>query len=131
MPDQPNLLLIFSDQHHGDALGCVGNPVVRTPNLDGLAAEGVLFGNCNTNSPLCMPARAPLMTGMYVNELYSDGHSVGEPVRPLASISQEVPRQGGLIPNYDGIVKDAAEKLEADFGRVVETLGKLHNGGRG
>ena len=68
MTKKPNVVLIFSDQHRGDALGCVGNPVVRTPNLDGLAAEGVAFGGCNANSPLCMPARASLMTGMYVNE---------------------------------------------------------------
>ena len=64
----PNILLIFSDQHRSDALGCAGNPAVRTPNLDGLAAEGVVFENCNTNAPLCMPARASLMTGQYVNE---------------------------------------------------------------
>ncbi len=68
MPHKPNIVLIFSDQHRGDALGCVGNPVVRTPNLDGLATEGVIFRNCNTNSPLCMPARASLITGMHVNE---------------------------------------------------------------
>ena len=68
MPDQPNILLIFSDQHRGDALGCVGNQAIRTPNLDGLSTEGVVFRNCNTNAPLCMPARASLMTGLYVNE---------------------------------------------------------------
>ena len=68
MADQPNIDLIFSDQHRGDALGCVGNTAVRTPNLDGLAAEGVVFNNCNTSSPLCMPARASLLTGQYVNE---------------------------------------------------------------
>ena len=68
MPDSPNILLIFSDQHRGDALGCLGKSAVRTPNLDGLAAEGVVFRNCNTNSPLCMPARASLITGLYVNE---------------------------------------------------------------
>ena len=68
MSNQPNLVLIFSDQHRGDALGCVGNPVVHTPNLDALAAEGVTFRNCHTNSPLCMPARASLLTGLYVNE---------------------------------------------------------------
>ena len=65
---RPNILLIFSDQHRGDALGCVGNSTVRTPNLDGLAAEGVTLRSCTTNAPLCMPARASLITGMYVNE---------------------------------------------------------------
>lgn len=66
--DQPNIVLIFSDQHRGDALGCAGNQAVRTPNLDGLAAEGVVFKNCSTSSPLCMPARSSLVTGQYVNE---------------------------------------------------------------
>ena len=65
---RPNIVLIFSDQHRGDALGCVGNPAVRTPNLDDLVAEGVIFRSCNTSSPLCMLARTSLMTGMYVNE---------------------------------------------------------------
>lgn len=68
MPNKPNIVLIFSDQHRGDALGCVGNEVVRTPTLDGLAEGGVIFRNCNTSSPLCMPARASLMSGLYVNE---------------------------------------------------------------
>ena len=68
MKDKPNIILIFSDQHRGDTLGCAGNTAVRTPNLDSLAAEGVLFTSCNTSSPLCMPARASLMTGQYVNE---------------------------------------------------------------
>jgi arylsulfatase len=66
--DRPNIVFIFSDQHRGDALGSVGNTAVRTPNLDGLAAEGVVFRNCSTSSPLCMPARASLVTGQYVNE---------------------------------------------------------------
>ena len=68
MADRPNIVLIFSDQHRGDALGCAGNPAVRTPNLDALAAQGVVFRNCSTSSPLCMPARASLITGQYVNE---------------------------------------------------------------
>jgi len=72
--DKPNIVLIFSDQHRGDALGCVGNPIVRTPHLDELAAEGVTFKSCSTSSPLCMPARASLVTGQYVNEHGSWGN---------------------------------------------------------
>lgn len=63
----PNIVLVFSDQHRGDALGCAGNSVVTTPHLDSLAAEGVLFRNGQTSSPLCMPARASLLCGEYVN----------------------------------------------------------------
>ena len=68
MADKPNIVLIFPDQQRGDTLGYAGDPVARTPNLDQLAAEGVTFGRCSTNSPLCMPARASLITGQYVNE---------------------------------------------------------------
>ena len=68
MADKPNIILIFPDQHRGDTMGCAGNPAVRTPNLDRLAAEGVTFQACSTNSPLCMPARASLISGQYVNK---------------------------------------------------------------
>ena len=68
MANKPNIILIFPDQHRGDTMGCVGHPAVLTPNLDRLAAEGVTFTRCCTNSPLCMPARASLITGQYVNE---------------------------------------------------------------
>ena len=68
MADKPNIILIFPDQHRGDTMGCVGHPAVKTPNLDRIAAEGATFGRCYTNSPLCMPARASLISGQYVNE---------------------------------------------------------------
>ena len=68
MPSRPNILFIFPDQQRGDTLGCVGHPVVRTPNLDKVAAEGVLFTRCYTNAPLCTPARTSLQTGRYVSQ---------------------------------------------------------------
>ncbi len=68
MPDKPNIILIFPDQHRGDVMGCAGNPAAQTPNLDRLASDGVRFSRCCTNSPLCMPARASLMSGQYVNQ---------------------------------------------------------------
>lgn len=68
MSDKPNIVFIFSDQHRGDTMRCSGHPVIRTPNLDRLASEGVNFTRCSTSSPLCMPARASMMTGQYVCE---------------------------------------------------------------
>ena len=64
---KPNIVLFFPDQHRGDAMGCAGNPVIQTPNLDRLAENGVVFERCYTSSPLCMPARAALITGQPVN----------------------------------------------------------------
>ena len=47
---QPNILFIYSDQHRADAMGCAGNELIQTPNLDRLANEGVRFSNAWTES---------------------------------------------------------------------------------
>ncbi len=64
---RPNVLLIIPDQLRAQALGCMGNPDVRTPNLDRLAAEGILFRQTFANTPVCCPARAILFTGQYAH----------------------------------------------------------------
>ena len=63
--DCVNLLYIHSDQHSAGVLGCYGDPVIETPNLDGLAAEGVVFENAYCPSPLCVPSRMSTLTGRY------------------------------------------------------------------
>ncbi len=63
--ERPNVLLILPDQLRAQALGCMGNPDVRTPHIDRLAAEGVLFRQTFANTPVCCPARATLLTGKY------------------------------------------------------------------
>lgn len=62
-----NLLVIMADEHRRDAMGCMGHGVVKTPNLDALAARGTVFDNAYTPSPICVPARAALATGQYVH----------------------------------------------------------------
>lgn len=62
-----NLLLLMSDEHRRDVMGCMGHPVVRTPHLDALAARGTVFTNAYTPSPICVPARAAVATGQYVH----------------------------------------------------------------
>ena len=60
--NQPNILLLLPDQHRSDWIGCCSGPVC-TPNIDGLASEGMVFDNAYTPSPLCGPARACLASG--------------------------------------------------------------------
>jgi len=60
-----NLLIITNDQHRADCLGCYGNPVVKTPVVDQLAAEGVRFANYFVHAPQCVPSRVSLHTGRY------------------------------------------------------------------
>ena len=60
---RPNILLISTDSLRSDFLGCAGGPA-RTPNIDALAARGVRFETCITNSPVCAPARSSLAIGI-------------------------------------------------------------------
>lgn len=61
---RPNVVLILTDNHGAWTLGCYGNPDVRTPHIDRLAAEGVLFERAHSNNPVCSPTRASLLTGL-------------------------------------------------------------------
>ncbi len=60
-----NILWICTDSQRFDTLGCYGNPHVRSPNIDRLAAEGVLFEHCYAQNPLCQPSRGSFLTGRY------------------------------------------------------------------
>ena len=62
---RPNVLVIFTDQQRADTIGALGNPVIRTPNLDRLAREGVSFQRAYTASPVCVSARCSMIHGQY------------------------------------------------------------------
>ncbi|WP_036746215.1 arylsulfatase [Paenibacillus sp. UNC451MF] len=64
MSNKPNVLLIMTDQQRWDTLGCYGNKVIETANLDWIASEGTVFESAYSCTPSCIPARASLMTGM-------------------------------------------------------------------
>ena len=61
-----NVLMIVVDQWRGDCLRALGHPVVRTPNIDAIAAEGVTFARHYTQAVPCAPGRASLLTGQYM-----------------------------------------------------------------
>lgn len=66
MPQRrPNILWIMTDQQRYDALGANGNPHIRTPNLDRLAAESANLSNCFVQAPVCVPSRQTFFTGRY------------------------------------------------------------------
>ncbi len=62
-----NILFLFVDQQRQDCIGCYGNPIVRTPNIDRLASNGIRFNNAFTPTPLCSPARTSLQTGIWAH----------------------------------------------------------------
>ncbi|HEY8477467.1 MAG TPA: sulfatase-like hydrolase/transferase [Chloroflexota bacterium] len=65
MAERPNVLVLLSDEHSPLTLGCYGSRVVQTPNLDALAARGVLFEQAYCQAPVCVPSRLSFLSGLY------------------------------------------------------------------
>jgi arylsulfatase A-like enzyme len=81
-----NILLILTDQQHYRSLGCTGATEARTPNLDALAARGMLFRNHFVTNPVCSPSRGSIMTGLYPTEngLWGNGCRLPDNVPTVA-----------------------------------------------
>src|SRR5687768_14904802 len=93
MSKHPNFLLIITDQQRADHLGCYGNSVVQTPNIDGLAAAGSRFDRFYVATPICMPNRATLMTGRMPS--LHGARQNGIPLSLTATTFVDILRAGG------------------------------------
>ncbi|OFE14277.1 hypothetical protein BA895_11770 [Humibacillus sp. DSM 29435] len=105
---QPNLLLLMADQHAAHLLSCAGATHVATPALDALAAGGTRFTRAYTTFPLCVPARASMVTGRHPHELGLSGNTVTdagdgplEPARDPGSLGHRL-RELGYDTAYAG-----------------------------
>ena len=67
MSEKMNVLFIMTDQQRADHMSCSGNPILKTPNIDSIAKDGVRFANTYCTNPMCTPNRACLLTGLYPN----------------------------------------------------------------
>ena len=97
---RPNIILITADQWRGDCLGSTGHPSIKTPNLDALAADAVLFKNHYATTAPCSPSRASLYTG-----LYQMNHRVVQNGAPLAHGLDNLARaarRSGYLPTLFG-----------------------------
>lgn len=76
----------MSDEHDPSVTGCYGHPMVQTPNLDCLAAEGVLFENAYCNNPICVPSRMSFLTGQYASDVnvYDNGSPLASEIPTFA-----------------------------------------------
>ena len=83
---KPNILVIMSDEHNAGVLGCYGNNIIRTPNLDKLAGRGVVFHGCYCNSPLCVPSRLAFTSGKYISRIGAWNNSCWLPVNDYPSL---------------------------------------------
>src|SRR5919199_1318252 len=102
LPPRPNILLVMTDDQGYGELGCHGNPILRTPNLDRLHAESTRFTDFHV-SPTCAPTRCALMTGRHE---FRSGvtHTILERERmsPKATTIAEVLRSAGYTTGIFG-----------------------------
>ncbi len=103
--ERPNILIVLTDDHRWDALGCKGHPFLQTPNIDRIASEGVDFQNAFVTTSLCSPSRASILTG-----LYAHNH--------------------GVVDNYHAVRDDLTffPELLQDGGYETAFIGKWHMG---
>ncbi|WP_026821077.1 sulfatase-like hydrolase/transferase [Arthrobacter castelli] len=101
--DKPNVLVLMADQFRWDAIAAHGDPAIYTPNLDRLVRSGVSFRNCYTETPVCVPARATMLTGRL-------GH------------------QTGVLDNQDSLdpCSETFAKALSQAGYRTQAIGKMH-----
>jgi choline-sulfatase len=137
----PNIVLVMSDQHRTDMLGCAGDASMQTPALDALAAEGTRFSRVSCQGPLCMPSRASFMTERYVRDhgVYTNWGEIGPESPTYAWALREAGYHTSLLgkahlyldEKIDAAhTDDLAGRLQAlGFAEVLETgdkfLGKI------
>lgn len=96
---QPNVVFILTDDQGPWAAGCYGNPEMRTPNIDGLAARGVRFSNFFVATPVCSPSRATFLTGRIPSQ-----HGIHDWLRPPANVGPEAAPLAGEEVAYTDIM---------------------------
>ncbi len=77
---RPNILFILTDDQRFDDLGCMGNKIIQTPNIDKLAADGVIFNNAFVTTAICCSSRASILTGQHMRR-----HRIYDFATPLSS----------------------------------------------
>jgi arylsulfatase A-like enzyme len=119
----PNIVFIISDQHKLQLTGAYGSELAITPNIDALAKTGVIFNNCYTPAPVCAPARAALMTGMYpyANGAIYHKAPVSMPDGRIKNLGSGYLRETGY---HAGIITLAEMLKERNY--VSASPGKMH-----
>lgn len=122
-PRRPNILWLISEDTSPD-LGCYGNTLVKTPNLDKLAAEGARFTNAFVTAPVCSASRSCFMTGMYQTTIGAHNHrshrTDGHRLAPPATVITEYFRRAGyFVTNCEGLSYRKAGKTDWNFMPLV------------
>lgn len=127
---RPNLLYIHSDQHSPHVTGCYGNSLVETPNLDGLAQNGVVFENAYCCSPICVPSRMSMLSGRhpFQNEVWSNEQGLDSRIPTIAHAMGAAGYRPELVGRMHAVGPD---QLHGYAARFVGDHGANHPGNGG
>jgi arylsulfatase A-like enzyme len=98
---RPNFIILMSDNHSWDHLGCSGDAVLKTPTIDNLAAEGVRFNHAYCSAPSCAPARASMLTGQDIWRLDEAANLWGD-FPPQFEVFTEILEANGYLVGHEG-----------------------------
>jgi len=98
---RPNILVFMSDNHYASHLGCYGDPVVKTPNIDRIAKTGVRFENAFCAAPSCTPARAGYLTGQDIWRLEEGANLWGTLPKKFRTFT-DILEQTDYLVGYQG-----------------------------
>ena len=98
---RPNFLILMSDNHSWNHLGCYGDQVVKTPNIDKVAEKGIRFTNAFCSAPSCTPARASMLTGQDIWRL-EEGANLWGTLPAKFEVYPDVLENAGYLVGYEG-----------------------------
>jgi arylsulfatase A-like enzyme len=98
---RPNILILMSDNHSWNHLGCYGDPVIKTPVIDNLAAGGIRFTNAYCSAPSCTPARASMLTGQDIWRL-EEGANLWGTLPAKFQVYTDLLEEAGYMVGYEG-----------------------------
>ena len=130
--NKPNIIFILSDQQRWDTLGCYGQSLNVTPNIDRMASEGVRFENTFTCQPVCGPVRSCLQTGKYAAETGCFRNGIALPLKEktIAHWLSEADYEVGYIGKWHLATTTANDHLQDDNIQSQPQAETLENGTR-
>ncbi len=128
-PEKMNVVFLLADDLRWNSLGCMGNPVVITPNIDQLSRDGIRFNNACVTTAICMVSRATILSGQYMSRHHVTKFGVELPGRTLQETYPAVLHKAGYWTGFVG--KYGVGKIrqtDYDFSSVYEGKHWMPNG---
>lgn len=124
---RPNIVFFMTDDQRWDGMSCAGNPVLKTPNMDRIAAEGIRFENMFVTTSLCGPSRASFLTGKYVHNhgVRRNGGELSMDQKTFPELLKEAGYETAFIGKWHNTDLGRGRGFDYTFG--FKGQGRYHN----